>query len=181
MIDNGVILIHYCVMPTSPPSAIKSWLTYYRELIATWTKKAGSSHDAEDATHDVMVNMLKAGSAAIREPRAYLHRSVYHGLAAQYRERNSLPMVSLHDLAEDEHPSIEDPEAHVRAAQLSDALMHALRELPQAYQQVFAWHRLEGWTVPEIANEMGMSVSTVEKYLTKTMRHIHHRLQQFSR
>ncbi len=168
-------------MSSSHHPAAKGWLAYYRELIVTWTKKADSCHDAEDAIHDVMVNMLKGNSAAIREPRAYLHRSVYHGLTAQYRERSCLPTVSLHDLAEAEHPAVDSPESHARAAQLSDALMTALRELPLPCQQVFAWHRLEGWTMSEIAGEMGLSVSTAEKYLTKAMRHIHSRLQQFSR
>lgn len=168
-------------MSSPHSSAPGSWFAYYRELIATWTKKAGSVHDAEDATHDAMVNMLNVSDAAILEPRAYLHRSVHNGLNLRYRQRIAMPTVSLHDLAEDEHPAIDDPDTHVRAAQLSDALMAALRELPLSHQQVFAWHRLEGWTVPEIAGEMGLSVSTVEKYLTKTMRHIHSRLAHFSR
>lgn len=168
-------------MSSSHQPVAKGWLAYYRELIGTWTKKNGSRHDAEDAAHDVMVNILKSSVTEIRQPRAYLHRSVYHGLAARYRENNKVPLVSLQDIAEDEHPVADDPEAHVRASQLSDALMHSLRELPLPCQQVFAWHRLEGWTVPEIAGKMGLSVSTVEKYLAKTMRHIHHSLQQFSR
>jgi RNA polymerase sigma factor (sigma-70 family) len=168
-------------MSSSHSSAPRNWLAYYRELVATWTKRADSVHDAEDATHDVMVSMLNSNEQAIREPRAYLHRSVYHGLTAQYRARRAAPTVSLHELAEDEHPAMDDPDAHVRAAQLSDALMVALRELPLSHQQVFAWHRLEGWTMPEIAAEMRLSVSTVEKYLTKAMRHIHSRLQDFSR
>jgi RNA polymerase sigma factor (sigma-70 family) len=168
-------------MSSSPPSVTRSWLAYYRELIATWAKKADSIQDVEDATQDVMVTMLNSNEAAIREPRAYLHRSVYHGLTAQYRERRAAPTVSLHELAEDEHPACDDADSHARAAQLSDALLVALRELPLQHQQVFAWHRLEGWTMPEIAGEMGLSVSTVEKYLTKAMRHIHSRLQHFSR
>ncbi|VGO08748.1 FIG006045: Sigma factor, ECF subfamily [plant metagenome] len=83
-------------------------------------------------------------------------------------------------MAEEEHPLIEDVESAAYVAQLSQALSEALEELPLVCQQIFAWHRIENWTVPEIARHMGLSVSTVEKHLTKTMRHLHQRLQRFA-
>ena len=58
--------------------------------------------------------------------------------------------------------------------------MEALAELPQPCAAVFAWHRLEGRTVAEIAAQLGLSNSSVEKYLTRTMRHLHARLRPFS-
>jgi RNA polymerase sigma-70 factor (ECF subfamily) len=86
----------------------------------------------------------------------------------------------LHELTEAEHPAAEDVESAVYVAQLSRALSESLDELPLACQQVFAWHRIEHWTVPEIAQHMGLSVSTVEKHLTKTMRHLQQKLQKFA-
>ena len=57
--------------------------------------------------------------------------------------------------------------------------MEALAELPQPCAAVFAWHRLEGRTVAEIAAQLGLSNSS-GKYLTRTMRHLHARLRPFS-
>ncbi|MBV7486390.1 RNA polymerase sigma factor [Bordetella sp. BOR01] len=156
------------------------WLAYYRELIGTWARKANSIHDAEDATHDVIANMLEGDASVIHDRRAYLHRSVYHGLLNQHRRQSRERAVPLHELNEDDHPAQADPDAGARLAQLSDALLDALQELPPRCQQVFAWHRLEGWTVPEIAAHMDLSVSSVEKYLARTMRHLHARLQKFN-
>lgn len=161
-----------------PPET--GWLAYYRELLGAWTRKADSRYDAEDATHDVVVNMLEGEASVIRDRRAYLHRSVYHGLVTRHHKQVREQAIPLHELTEAEHPAQDDPESSLRAAQLSDALLEALNELPLHYQQVFAWHRLEGWTVPEIAAHMRLSVSTVEKYLTRAMRHLHARLQRFS-
>lgn len=161
-----------------PPE--NGWLAYYRELIGTWTRKADSHYDAEDATHDVIANMLDGDASVIRDQRAYLHRSVYHGLVTRHHKQVREQAIPLHELAEDEHPAQDDPESSLRTAQLSEALLKALNELPVPCQQVFAWHRLEGWTVPEIATHMRLSSSTVEKYLTRTMRHLHARLQKFS-
>jgi len=156
------------------------WLAYYRELVGTWARKANSVHDAEDATHDVIATMLEGDASVIRDRRAYLHRSVYHGLVRRYRQRAREDAVPLHELQEHEHPAQQDADAGLRLAQLSDALLQALAELPQPCQQAFAWHRLEGWTIPEIASHMQLSVSSVEKYLARTMRHLHARLQRFS-
>ncbi|MFG0228887.1 RNA polymerase sigma factor [Achromobacter sp. 413638] len=156
------------------------WLAYYRELLGTWRRKAQGPGDVEDSAHDAIANMLEGDVSAIRNPRAYLHRSVHHGLINRHHRQQREAAVPLHDLAEDEHPAHEDPEANVRTAQLSRALMEALAELPQPCAAVFAWHRLEGRTVAEIAAQLGLSNSSVEKYLTRTMRHLHARLRPFS-
>lgn len=157
-----------------------AWLAHYRELVGTWARRSRSSADAEDAAHDAIVGMLESDGAAIVNPRAYLHRSTANGLISRYRREQAFPAAPLHELPEAEHPSADDAEAAARLAQLSRALAAALDELPPACQQVFAWHRIEGRTMPEIAAKMGLSVSTVEKYLTKTMRHLHRSLQRFS-
>ncbi|WP_454692194.1 RNA polymerase sigma factor [Achromobacter aloeverae] len=156
------------------------WLAYYRELLGTWARRSRNGLDAEDAAHDAIANMLEGDVSVIRDPRAYLHRSVHNGLANQYRAQVREQAIPLHELHETDHPVLDDPESSIRAAQLSDALMAALNELPPRCRHVFAWHRLEGWTVPEIADHMQLSVSSVEKYLARAMRHIHGRLQRFS-
>src|SRR5690606_25111650 len=84
----------------------------------------------------------------IENKRAYLHRSVANGLINRYRREQSFPTLPLHELSESEHPVMDGVEAAAQVSELSQALSDALGELPPACQQVFAWHRLEGWTVP---------------------------------
>jgi len=163
-----------------PPAPRKGWLSHYGGLIGTWAKAAGNTHDAQDAVQDAAERMLGADTLAIRDPRAYLHRSAVNGMIGRYRREQSFPTLPLDELAEAEHPVADDVESAAYVAQLSRALCAALEELPPVCRQVFAWHRLENRTVPDIARDMGLSVSTVEKYLTKTMRHLHKRLQSFS-
>lgn len=163
-----------------PPTAKKNWLAHYSGLIGTWAKGSGNVQDAEDSVQDAAERMLGADTLAIRDSRAYLHRSAVNGLVSQYRRENILSASPLHELAEEEHPAIDDVESAVYVAQLSTALSEALEDLPLVCQQVFAWHRIENWTVPEIAQHMGLSVSSVEKHLTRTMRHLRQRLQKFT-
>lgn len=158
----------------------KGLLTHYCELVRTWVRRSNSIADVEDAAHDAVVGMLERDGLAIMNPRAYLHRSTVNGLISRYRHQQSYPTASIHDLSEEEHPISDDVETSARFSQLSQALIEALDELSPICQQIFAWHRIEGWTVPEIASHIGLSVSTVEKHLTKTMRHLHQKLERFS-
>jgi len=163
-----------------PPAPKNGWLAHYSGLIGSWAKSRSNAHDAEDAVQDATERLLGTDTLAIRDTRAYLYRSAVNGLISRHRREHSFPALSLHELAEDAHPIVDDVESTAYAAQLSRALSESLEELPLVCRQIFAWHRLENRTVPEIARHMGLSVSTVEKHLTKTMRHLHHRLQKFA-
>lgn len=155
------------------------WLAYYGELMRSWTRRGAASHDAQDATQDSVLSILQGDASLIRDPRAYLGRSVRNGLAAQYRRQSRDAHVPLHELPEEHQPAgSADPHAALRATQLADALLQALDELPLPCRQVFAWHRLEGRTMPDIANQMGLSLSMVEKHMTRAIRHIQVRLKQ---
>lgn len=163
-----------------PPAPKKGWLAHYSGLIGMWAKGNANTHDAEDAVQDAAERLLGTDTLVIRDTRAYLHRSAANGLISRHRRTQSFPALPLHELAEAEHPAAQDVESAVYVTQLSRALSESLEELPLVCQQIFAWHRIENWTVPEIAQYMGLSVSTVEKHLTKSMRHLHQKLQRFA-
>lgn len=161
---------------STPPSK-KGWLAYYGELLGTWTRRADSRHDAEDATHDAIANLLDGRAAAVEYPRGYLHRSVHNRLIDIHRQSQVLDRVPLHELPEPDHPVVSDPDAAPRTAQLVADLKTALLDLPVKCRQVFLWHRLEGYTQEEIAQRMGISVNMVEKYMIRATRHLRERLQ----
>lgn len=163
--------------PLSP-----GWLAHYRELVGAWTRRTGSTADAEDAAHDSIVNLLSAGSAAVEvnNPRAYLHRSVQNRLTDVYRQNQLLDTVPLHELHDAEHPLQSDPDAQLRTSQLLASLKTALIELPPKCRQVFLLHRLEGYTQQEIAQHLGISVNMVEKYMIRAVRHLRECLRHHS-
>ncbi len=161
-------------MSSRPPP--KSWLAYYGELLGAWKRRAESPHDAEDAAHDAIANLLDGG-AAVANPRGYLHRSVHNRLIDMHRQNQTLQRVPLHDLPELDHPSAGDPDAGLRTAQLLTDLKAALLELPVKCRQVFLWHKLEGYTQEEIAQRLDISVNMVEKYMIRAARHLRERLQ----
>ncbi|MGO3712326.1 RNA polymerase sigma factor [Alcaligenes aquatilis] len=161
------------------PSLRSSWLAHYAELISTWTRRCGNRHDAEDATHDAIANMLEQRAGVIANPRAFLHRSVHNGLVSLNRRAHRQAHVAWQDLNDEEHPFDHSHGQEMDSAHLRLALQKALNELPLKSQQIFAWHRLEGYTLPEIARKMNLSQSMVEKHMARALDHLHKRLSDF--
>lgn len=129
---------------------------------------------------DAVVGMLERGARAIQDPDAYLRRSAHNGLIDGHRRRAVWRTSPLQDLDEVDHPPAPGPEAAACERQLSDSLLAALDELPLKCQQVYIRHRLEGWSHAEIARHMGLSRSMVEKYMTRALRHLSERLQDYA-
>jgi RNA polymerase sigma-70 factor (ECF subfamily) len=47
-----------------------------------------------------------------------------------------------------------------------------LEKLPQNARQAFILNRSKGMTYPAIAEQMGVSVSSVEKYILESLKHL---------
>ncbi|MFT0545149.1 RNA polymerase sigma factor [Allopusillimonas ginsengisoli] len=155
------------------------WLAHYSQLVDTWRQRPNGREDAEDAMHDTVVGMLESGVGVIDNPRAYMARGTSNGLISRYRRLNVIDFTPLQDLSEAQHPTTASADEGLRFQQLADALMDALEALPPKCRHVYIRHRLEGCSHTEIADEMGLSRSMVEKYMTRALRHIQQKLQRY--
>lgn len=160
--------------PFSSRPPLNAFLAYYDELISTWTRKLKNRHDAEDVAHDAVLRMLEVNSAAILQPRAYLHQTARNVVTDAYRRGVAHEMVPLDTM--DTTAKDGDPDAMLRATEMIDALERALNELPLKCRQVFVWQRLDGLTQAEIALRLNVSKNMVEKYMIRAMRHLRVRL-----
>ena len=66
-----------------------------------------------------------------------------------------------------------------RLWQLAEALEQALASLPLKKRQAYVWHRLEGYSQPEIAQRMGLALNTVERYIMDATREMREQLERF--
>jgi len=129
--------------------------------------------------HDTVLGMLENGVGAIEDPRAYMARGASNRLISRHRHARVLDIAPLDELAEAEHPAAAGADSGAQFQQLADALVAALEELPLKCRQIYVRHRLEGWSHTEIARDMGLSRSMVEKYMTRALRAINERLQNY--
>lgn len=159
-----------------PPASKKGWLAHYGALIGAWAKGNSQPQDAEDAAQDAIETALRGDHTAVLDQKSYLYRTAQNRLISDIRRQSRHDVLPLHDLTEDEHPSLHDPDAALRTAELTRALHAALQELPLKCQQVFLWNKIEGYSQEEIARTLGLTPSSVEKYMKRALLHLQERL-----
>lgn len=134
-------------------------------------RRSGCADIAADLTQDVFLRLLgKTSLPSMREPRAYLAR-IALGLLVDHRRRQALERAWLKTLAampEAAEPSPEEHQLIVDALTRIDALLDGLK--PRV-RQVFLLSRLEGKSYPQIAEQLTVSLSAVEKDMAHALRH----------
>lgn len=160
-------------------NAISSVHTLYndhRSWLHNWLrKKIGNSWDAADLVQDTFVKVLlkeerREDWQLLREPRAYL-TTIAHGLMVNSLRRKDLERAYLEALAhmpESAHPS---PEASAIVLETLHEIDAMLDGLPTKVRTAFLLLQLEGLRHADIAQRLGVSVSSVRQYLAKAIQH----------
>lgn len=155
---------------TSTPST-----TISSKLLPWLRKKLGCTHQAADLAQDVFVRVLvrrvanPAAALHIKEPRAYLS-TIARGLVIDHWRRCELERAWLETLAALPEAEAPSPEQRLTILETLVALDRALDTLPAAVRQAFLWAQLEGLTCPQIAQRLGVSLATAERYVAKGLR-----------
>jgi RNA polymerase sigma-70 factor (ECF subfamily) len=154
------------------------FVLYRRELQAYLTRKLRDPEWAADLTQETFLRYAEqGGGAAVVHDRSYLYRTA-HNLAVdhlrrQVRQRtDSMACDTLQELP-DRRPSLEDAtDARLRL----DRLRALIDELPARTRQIFVLNRIEGLSYAEVAAQLGISESSVQKHLAKALLHVTRRL-----
>lgn len=140
-------------------------------------RKLGDAHQAADLAHDTFVRILTAQDStrgrsrdlqldALREPRAYLTTVAGRVLLNHYR-RLSLEqawLATLAQLPEPCAPSAEDRLIILETLHEIDAMLDGL---PPKARTAFLLSQLEGLTYMQIAEQLGVAVRTVKRYMVQ--------------
>ncbi len=152
-------------------SFVKSqFARYSTELKRYIAHKFGDSGEAEDIVQDAFHNFLRSEAPEnIENPRAYLYQTA-HNLALNRirKQRNHDAYLSANQL-DDDHRS---PERSVVAQRELEALQEVLESLPENCRKAFILSRIHNKTYTEIAEELKVSISSVEKYLMKSIHYL---------
>lgn len=154
------------------------YLRHHDGLRAWIQRKLNNAAHAADLAQDTFVRLLLRSQGAalpvgeIREPLAYL-RAIANGLMIDHWRRQTLEQAYLEALAarpEAVAPSVEERaiilETLEQIARLLDALKPNMRT-------AFLLAQIEGQTHAEIAQQMGVSVRTIERWMTDALYRCH--------
>jgi RNA polymerase sigma factor (sigma-70 family) len=134
--------------------------------------------DMADIVQETYYRVLKAGDLdAIRDPKAFLFRVAYNVVlnAAKHRrskvEDDAVDIESIQ--ADDEKPNLY---RELKAEQELAMVRAALDELAPTCREVFVLNRFENLSYSEIAAELDLSVSMIEKHVSQALAHLRKRL-----
>jgi RNA polymerase sigma-70 factor (ECF subfamily) len=154
------------------------------QLIRFFTSRNGDAAEAEDVVQEIWFRISRADGGPVANPLAYLHRVGMNIVLDRLREDRrrvrreqdwtESATTCAGDEAVDETPS---PHAIVEGRERIRALAEAIDRLPPGAARVFRRHKLDGISHAEIATELGISRSAVEKHIAVALRHLREALE----
>lgn len=138
-------------------------------FVARYLKKA--PHDAEDIIQEVFVKAIEAqNKREIRFPRAYLYKAAKN-LALKKLEKSEYRLTdALGDLLSETLVSqVPSMDQQLEYREKFAVFCRAVGKLPERRRRAFVLRRVYGLSQKEIADEMNISLKTVEAHLTKAI------------
>nr|WP_169720275.1 sigma-70 family RNA polymerase sigma factor [Pseudomonas jinjuensis] len=133
--------------------------------------KLGNAADAADLAQDTFLRLLlRSDLLELRTPRAFL-RTVARGLVIDHWRREELERAYLESIAhlpEAETPSVETREL---VLELLESIARMLDGLKPKVRTAFLLAQCEGLPHAQIAEHLGVSIRSVERYVADALYH----------
>lgn len=155
------------------PLIERLFCSYRTELVGYLRRKyRRESACAEDIAQDAFLRLQRLESLKdIENPRAHLYKTASNlAIDHQRREQSRNRYIEIVEQVSDmEQSSSHSPQRRIQGERQVEALQEAINKLPDNCRRAFLMHRIHGHSYSEIAVELGVSVSSVEKYIVKAL------------
>jgi RNA polymerase sigma factor (sigma-70 family) len=139
--------------------------------------RARNSADVPDLAQEVFLRLMRVEQHEIsRSPEAYLFTVARH-VAHQHtlRESNAPKAVDITEVFPELQMSpSDDPFERAEVAMRMKNLKRALDQLPPRLATTLLLHRFDGFSIEEIATQLGVARITAAKYLAQALLHCRH-------
>lgn len=144
---------------------------FRRPLLRYFEKRIGRQADTEDLVQDVFLRLADGGRVdAENRVEGYLFTTAANLLRDRQR-RLATRSTRAHEPYEDDvHGVVQSPpspERLLQSSQLIEQLVAGMYELPERTRIVFALYHLHDLSHAEIANRLGIAISTIEKHMAR--------------
>ena len=144
------------------------------------SKLRNRTADVPDLAQEIFLRLLRIQNhETIRSTEAYLYTIAFHVLHQHTMRRAAVPeaveITALIDQMESETDT--DPLSQVETQQQLEGLQDALSQLSPKAQAVLLLHRRDGYSLEEIAAQLGFSRANAAKYLAKALVHCRQHMQ----
>jgi RNA polymerase sigma-70 factor (ECF subfamily) len=148
-----------------------------RATLARYLRARGAGDQAEDLVQELWLKIASLPATTdVAEPSFYLFRMAHNLMLDRrrtevrraFRERAYVELGDGHLV--DPTPT---PDRALEAARSLEAIQHVLRGLGERTDYIFRRHRIDGVGQRDIAAEVGITLSAVEKHLQKAYKAVH--------
>lgn len=175
---NGVVATRWRGLPKRtppsdmPPSGLEIVYLENRERLVRFLRSRGAGDAAEDLVHDLWMNVSARAEGPIANPVAYLHRAADRLMIDLYRSRRQAELREHAWEAErhEEAAAGPTPEREVGARQEAARVREVLDAMGERKAAIFRRVRVDGVPQRRVAEEFGISLSTVESDLREAAR-----------
>lgn len=150
---------------------------YYQMLVAFGTSKLKDPDQAEEIVQEVFVKLWeKREGLEVSSFKSYLFSSVNNTILNYFKHQevrrdHASEMKAVGDSFE--------LEESVEYNELQEKLLGLIAEMPTARQQVFKLVKLEGKKYKEVAEELGISIKTVENQMGSALKYLRTHLKDY--
>lgn len=147
-------------------------------LLRLFAARLGSVDEAEDALQDMWLRIDKLTDQPVSHPAAFLYR-IAANLATDRRIANSRRIArdGAWMAVQPDAREIPDAERAAIASNAVETVEATIADMPDRMRIALRLFRFESRSQREIARELGITVSGVEKLLQRAYRQIHDRLE----
>lgn len=125
---------------------------------------------AEDAVQEIFMSLWKRRNALdIQILEGYLKQSIRYYMLRAYKQGKR--SADFHSHLSDITQALAAEDSSIYR-DLQDVLEKIIRHLPPDQQTIFRLNKVQGYTYPEIAARLNISVKTIEKKMSHTLRYL---------
>jgi RNA polymerase sigma factor (sigma-70 family) len=152
--------------PRVQEGVMHSLYSDHHRLLFKWIRRRLENQcDAADLTQDTFMRVhARNDSDKIKEPRAYL-TTVAKGIICHFYRRKSIEQAYLEQLTLLPEKKVPSQEHHHIVLQTLEQIDTLLDDLPMTVKKVFLLSQIEGKKYQEIADQMGISLISVKRYM----------------
>lgn len=158
---------------------LNAFTLHESELRSYLQRRLGCQQQVADILQDMAEKLLRRPVRDIGNPRSYLFQTASNAVIDHQRaERCRQDHLREQWTEEFDQPGVRSPEETAMATEMISVIESAIAELPALTRKIFHLYRLDGLSQQAIADQLGISRSTVERRLSAAITHWQKRLQQ---
>jgi len=165
------------VLKRNPEFLLELFQEQSTPLLKYLTSRFRDREDAAEIAQEAWLRMHRLENPEqLSNPKAYLFQMASN-LGVDRARRHALERrLNRDELLADSNEGLPSAERSVAAEESIELVREALNDLPADCRQAFVLHRGRDMSYPDIAAQLGVSTSMVEKYIARALRHLRDKL-----